>query len=117
MELKARTDPRRCPLCHDPLGQGSLDGECPECGVRHHSECLHEFGRCGTLGCGDKAEPPRRRRATTTRGRGARSRADLVFLASAALVAMAFFSSYYGWQGLVWGALFVATAFVLPKRG
>ena len=115
MELKARTDPRRCPLCHDPLGQGSREGECAECGVRHHCECLHEFGGCGTLGCGDQAERPRRVRATT-RGRRAWSRADLVFFAGAAVVAMAFFSSYYGWQGMVWGAVLVATL-VLPKRG
>lgn len=89
--------------------------ECSGCGARHHRECLAEFAGCGSLGCAQRTQRPPRRRATAP-GRRERAKQDLLFLAAAATVGAAFFASYYGWQGAIWGALLVATTFVLPKR-
>lgn len=52
--LKERRQPKRCSLCHDDLGQATLESlqvECPRCHSFMHEDCLFEAGGCPSLGC------------------------------------------------------------------
>lgn len=54
MDLRARTRPQRCPLCHAGFG-GEVSPRCPACEVPHHLSCWSELGGCATLGCSEQA--------------------------------------------------------------
>ncbi|MEZ6188842.1 MAG: hypothetical protein R3F62_28040 [Planctomycetota bacterium] len=49
--VRERVGRPRCPLCKVDVHSGGETECCPGCGVRYHSDCLHELGGCATLGC------------------------------------------------------------------
>ena len=42
---------QNCPYCLSPIEEIEEFIRCPQCGVRHHSECWRANGKCSVYGC------------------------------------------------------------------
>jgi hypothetical protein len=55
--LRARTQPKNCPLCRAELDPAESLADCSDCATLYHEECLTDLGGCATLGCSQKGIP------------------------------------------------------------
>ncbi len=50
IQIDVRTPERRCPYCHDEIGQTLARTACQNCEAWHHSDCWNGHGGCSSCG-------------------------------------------------------------------